>query len=139
MAEAQTKREDLRSIFKDSPAFSGFSVNDIKKAKEFYGETLGLNVSDDWMGVLRLSVTGGTNIMIYPKDNHTPAAFTVLNFPVDDVEKAVDGLTQLGVKLERYDVPGLKADDKGIYRGQGPTIAWFRDPAGNILSVLENR
>jgi|SRR6185369_11056954 len=136
MAETQTTRE--KPIFKDIPAFSGFSVDDISAAKDFYGETLGLEVdASGGMGVLMMKIAGGTNIMIYPKPNHTAATFTILNFPVDDVEKTVDELTSRGVKFERYDLPGLNADNKGIHRGEGPTIAWFKDPAGNILSVLE--
>jgi predicted enzyme related to lactoylglutathione lyase len=120
----------------DSKAFSGFSVNDIEKAKEFYGRTLGLKVSES-NGLLTLHLAGGNNVLIYPKPNHTPATFTVLNFPVDDVDQAVDELTKRGVRFEIYDLPDIKTDKKGIMRGNGPTIAWFKDPAGNILSVLE--
>ena len=121
-------------MFKDTHAFSGFSVDDVPRAKQFYGETLGLNVTDE-MGGLALHLGGGGNVYIYPKDNHVPAAFTVLNFPVADVEEAVDRLTEAGVSFERYD--GIESDEKGIHRGEGPTIAWFKDPAGNILSVLD--
>ena len=121
-------------MFKDTHAFSGFSADDIPRAKEFYGETLGLNVTDE-MGGLALHLGGGGNVFIYPKDNHVPATFTVLNFPVADVEQAVDRLTEAGVTFERYD--GIESDEKGIHRGDGPTIAWFKDPAGNILSVLD--
>ena len=120
----------------DSKAFSGFSANDIEKAKEFYGRTLGLKVSES-NGLLTLHLAGGNNVLIYPKPNHTPAKFTVLNFPVDDVDQAVDELTKRGVGFEIYDLPDLKTDKKGIMRGNGPTIAWFKDPAGNILSVIE--
>jgi predicted enzyme related to lactoylglutathione lyase len=120
----------------DSKAFSGFSANDIEKAKEFYGRTLGLKVSES-NGLLTLHLAGGNNVLIYPKPNHTPAKFTVLNFPVDDVDQAVDELTKRGVCFEIYDLPDLKTDKKGIMRGNGPTIAWFKDPAGNILSVIE--
>jgi predicted enzyme related to lactoylglutathione lyase len=120
----------------DSKAFSGFSANDIEKAKEFYGRTLGLKVSET-NGLLTLHLAGGSNVLIYPKPNHTPATFTVLNFPVDDVDQAVDELTKRGVRFEIYDLPDLKTDKKGIMRGNGPTIAWFKDPAGNILSVIE--
>ena len=120
----------------DSKAFSGFSVNDIEKAKEFYGRTLGLKVSET-NGLLTLHLAGGSNVLIYPKPNHTPATFTVLNFPVDDVDQAVDELAKRGVRFEIYDLPDLKTDKKGIMRGNGPTIAWFKDPAGNILSVIE--
>ncbi len=120
----------------DSKAFSGFSANDIPKAKEFYGQTLGLKVSES-NGLLTLHFASGNNVLIYPKPNHTPAAFTVLNFPVEDVDQAVDELTKRGVSFEIYDLPNIKTDKKGIMRGNGPTIAWFKDPAGNILSVLE--
>jgi len=119
-----------------SKAFSGFAVPDIEKAKKFYGETLGLKVSEDH-GVLTLHLAAGNNVLIYPKPNHVPATFTVLNFPVDDVDLAVDELKKRGVRFEIYDFPDLKTDKKGIMRGKGPTIAWFKDPAGNILSVLE--
>ena len=121
-------------MFKDTKAFSGFSVDDIPRAKQFYGETLGLNVTDE-MGGLALHLGGGGNVYVYPKDNHVPATFTILNFPVADVEAAVDHLTEAGVSFERYD--GIESDEKGIHRGEGPTIAWFKDPAGNILSVLD--
>ena len=120
----------------DSKAFSGFAVGDIEKAKEFYGRTLGLKVSES-NGLLTLHLAGGNNVLIYPKPNHTPATFTVLNFPVDHVDQAVDQLTKRGVRFEIYDLPEIKTDKKGIMRGKGATIAWFRDPAGNILSVLE--
>ena len=122
-------------MFKDSKAFSGFSVDDIPTAKQFYGETLGLNVSEESAG-LGLHLGGGGEVFIYPKDDHVPATFTVLNFPVDDVEQAVDELTQAGVRFEQYEGE-LQTDEKGIFRGEGPTIAWFKDPAGNVLSVLE--
>ena len=124
-------------MLKQSKAFSGFSVNDIAKAKAFYGRTLGLDVSEGQMDTLDLNLAGGSHVLIYPKDNHEPATFTILNFPVPDVEKAVDQLTAAGVRFEHYDIPGGAQDKKGILRGQGPTIAWFKDPAGNILSVLE--
>ncbi len=119
-------------------AFSGFSVNNIAKAKAFYGDTLGLDVSEDH-GSLSLKIAGGNPIFIYPKPNHEPATYTILNFPVDDIEKAVDDLTGRGVKFEHYDMPDLHTDAKGIAGGgdRGPRIAWFKDPAGNILSVLE--
>ena len=125
-------------MFKEAKSFSSFSVNDIKKAKEFYGETLGLEVKETPEG---LELHPGNNVVfLYPKPNHTPASFTVLNFPVDDIEKAVDELKGLGVKLERYDLPDIKTDERGIARGpKGPMIAWFKDPAGNILSVLEEK
>lgn len=125
-------------MLEKSKAFSGFSVNDTQKAKEFYGRTLGLEVSESH-GVLRLHLAGGTVVLIYPKPNHTPATFTILNFPVDKVDKAVDELTKRGVRFEIYNEPNLKTDEKGIFRGGGPVIAWFKDPAGNILSVLEQK
>src|SRR5262245_43942727 len=123
-------------MLKESKAFSGFSVGDIPKAKEFYAGTLGLNVSESH-GVLTLQLAGGNNVLIYPKPNHIPATFTVLNFPVEDVDLAVDELQKRGLRFEHYDLPNLKTDEKGVMRGKGPTIAWFKDPAGNILSVIE--
>src|SRR6266513_438351 len=122
-------------MLKDSKAFSGFAVPDIENAKEFYGRALGLKVSES-QGLLTLQLAGGNNVLIYPKPNHVPATFTVLNFPVDDVGLAVDELMKRGVRFEIYDTPEIKTDEKGIMRGNGPTIAWFKDPAGNILSVL---
>ena len=122
----------------ESKAFSGFSANDISKAKEFYGRILGLEVSES-NGLLTLHLAGGNNVLIYPKANHTPAAFTVLNFPVENVDQAVDELAKRGVRFETYDFPGIKTDKKGIMRGNGPTVAWFKDPAGNILSVIEQK
>lgn len=124
-------------MFKNSKAFSGFSVNEIQKAKQFYGQTLGLDVSEEH-GVLTLHLASGANVLIYPKASHTPASFTVLNFPVGNLEQAVDDLTKRGVRFERYDTPDIKTDEKGIHRGEGPDIAWFKDPAGNILSVLKS-
>jgi predicted enzyme related to lactoylglutathione lyase len=120
----------------ESKAFSGFAAGDIEKAKEFYGRTLGLKVSETH-GLLTLHLAGDNNVLIYPKPNHVPATFTVLNFPVNDVDQVVDELTKRGVCFEIYDLPEIKTDEKGIMRGKGPTIAWFKDPAGNILSVLE--
>ena len=120
----------------NSKAFSGFSVHDIPKAKEFYGQTLGLNVSEE-NGILTLHLAAGGTVIIYPKEHHTPATFTILNFPVDNVEQTVDDLAKRGVTFERYDAPDIKTDEKGIHRGRGPEIAWFKDPAGNILSVLK--
>jgi catechol 2,3-dioxygenase-like lactoylglutathione lyase family enzyme len=122
-------------VFRESKAFSGFSVDDIPKAKEFYGETLGLDVSEE-DGMLTLRLAGGSNVLVYPKENHEPATFTILNFPVDDIERAVDDLTAAGVRFEQYE-GDLQTDEKGIMRGQGPNIAWFKDPARNILSVIE--
>ena len=121
-----------------SKAFSGFSANDIQSAKEFYGGTLGLEVSESH-GLLSLNLAGGTTVLIYPKPNHVPATFTVLNFPVDSVDKAVEELTKRGVRFQIYNEPDLKTDERGIFRGGGPVIAWFKDPAGNILSVLEHK
>jgi predicted enzyme related to lactoylglutathione lyase len=122
-------------MFKDTKAFSGFSVNDIQNAKLFYSGILGLEVTEGIMGILTLHLHGGGTVIIYPKPNHVPATFTVLNFAVDSVEKAVDELNALGISFEKYE--GIESDEKGIVRGNGPTIAWFKDPAGNILSVLE--
>ena len=122
-------------MFRDSQAFSGFSSNDIARAKQFYAETLRLDVTEE-NGMLMLSLAGGGSVLIYPKDDHEPASFTVLNFPVDDIERAVDALEEAGITLERYD--GFDQDERGIMRGFGPAIAWFKDPAGNILSVLED-
>jgi catechol 2,3-dioxygenase-like lactoylglutathione lyase family enzyme len=124
-------------MFAETKAFSGFSVNDLDAAKRFYGDTLGLRVSGNH-GMLTLHIAGGRDILVYPKPEHTPASFTILNFPVDDIDEAVDELTKRGVKFERYS--GFPQDDKGIARGdQGPPIAWFTDPAGNVLSVLQER
>ena len=125
-------------MFRNTHAFSGFSVDNVRKAKAFYGEKLELKVSEvpEMEDLLELHIAGGTRVMIYPKPDHKPATFTILNFPVDDIEKAVDELTRRGVKFEQYDGE-LKTDPKGIFRGGGPLIAWFKDPAGNILSVLE--
>jgi predicted enzyme related to lactoylglutathione lyase len=125
-------------MLKDSPTFSTFSVNDIEAARRFYGETLGLEVAiaaDS--GMLEIHVAGGSRVMAYPKADHTPAAFTILNFVVPSVDAAVDELNRAGVQMEQYNMPDAAQDAKGISRGQGPTIAWFTDPAGNILSVLE--
>ena len=122
-------------MFGDTKAFSGFSVNDISAARQFYGETLGLRVSEE-NGLLRLHIAGDRDILVYPKPNHVPATFTILNFPADDVDAAVDALTERGVKMERYE--GLSQDEKGIHRDGGPLIAWFTDPAGNILSVIQS-
>jgi catechol 2,3-dioxygenase-like lactoylglutathione lyase family enzyme len=123
-------------MLKESKAFSGFSVNDIQKAKDFYGRTLGLEVSESH-DLLTLHLGGGTNVLIYPKPNHSPATFTILNFPVENVDESVDELAKRGVRFEIYDESDIKTDEKGIMRGNGPTIAWFKDPAGNVLSVIE--
>ncbi|MGH7699121.1 MAG: VOC family protein [Gemmatimonadales bacterium] len=124
-------------MFRDSKAFSGFSVDDIPKAKAFYGGVLGLKVSEAH-DFLTLHLASGATVLVYPKPNHVPATFTILNFPVDDIETAVDRLTRAGVRFEHYDGE-LQTDGKGIFRDGGPPIAWFKDPAGNILSVLEER
>ncbi len=122
-------------MFKDTKAFIGLSVDDVEAAKRFYGETLGLEVSEE-MGILTLEIAGDRRVIAYPKgDDHEPASFTILNFPVEDVDAAVDKLAERGVEFERYD--GFDQDEKGIMRDNGPTIAWFKDPAGNILSVIE--
>jgi catechol 2,3-dioxygenase-like lactoylglutathione lyase family enzyme len=123
-------------MLENSKAFSGLAAPDIAKEKAFYSETLGLNVTEEH-GLLTLHLAGGNNVLIYPKPDHVPATFTVLNFPVDDVDLAVDELSKRGVRFEKYDRPEIKTDEKGIMRGNGPTIAWFKDPAGNILSVLK--
>jgi len=122
-------------MFENTRAVSSFSVDDLQKAKTFYGDLLGLNVSDR-THILDVHFAGGGSLFIYPKPNHVPATFTVLNFPVENVEKAVDKLSQLGVRFEHYEGE-LKTDEKGIFRGPGPRIAWFKDPAGNILSLVE--
>ena len=125
-------------MFKTKNAFSGFSVNDIQKAKEFYSGILGLKVTEDSeMGLLTLNITGSTNVIVYPKPDHTPATFTILNFIVDNIEDTVEELTGKGVKFEQY-TGEIQTDEKGIMRGNGPTIAWFKDPAGNIISVIED-
>jgi catechol 2,3-dioxygenase-like lactoylglutathione lyase family enzyme len=124
-------------MFADAKAFSGFAVDDLQKARDFYGTTLGLRVSEN-NGLLMLHLAGDRDTLVYPKPDFTPATYTILNFPVEDIDAAVDELTARGVRLERYD--GLGQDEKGIARGEGgPLIAWFTDPAGNILSVLQDR
>ena len=120
-------------MFDSSGAFSGFAVPDIAAARRFYAETLGLPVTEE-NGMLRLTVAGGAQVLVYPKPDHEPATYTILNFPVADVEAAVDDLAGRGVVFERYE--GFEQDAKGIFRGGGPLIAWFTDPAGNVLSVL---
>jgi catechol 2,3-dioxygenase-like lactoylglutathione lyase family enzyme len=127
------------SILTDTKAFPSFSVNDIGKARAFYRDTLGLQVDDRPEG-LQLDVGGGNKVFVYGKPNHQPATFTILNFPVDDVEVAVEKLKSTGVNFEQYDLPGIKTDARGIARDTGgPAMAWFKDPAGNILSVLQER
>lgn len=124
-------------MFTNTKAFSGFAVDDLSAAKNFYGKTLGLKVTEVDMGdgLLELHI-GDREVMVYAKPDHTPATFTILNFPVDDIDAAVDGLAERGVRFERY--PEFEQDEKGISRGNGPSIAWFTDPAGNILSVLQD-
>lgn len=138
MAKTQIQREGQTPTFKDVPAFPSFAAKDLKAEKAFFADTLGLDV-DDQQGMLFINLSGSNKILIYPKPDHTPASFTVLNFPVDDIDKAVDELTGRGIKFERYDVPGLTPNEKLIYRGEGPPIAWFKDPSGNIFSVLEGK
>jgi predicted enzyme related to lactoylglutathione lyase len=121
-------------MFAKTKAFSGFAVDDIPSACTFYGETLGINVSEDY-GMLVLHLAGDRDTLVYPKPDHTPATYTILNFPVDDIDAAVDSLSERGVTFERYE----STDERGIMRQGGPLIAWFRDPAGNILSVLQER
>jgi predicted enzyme related to lactoylglutathione lyase len=126
-------------MFADSHAYSGFAVDDLAKAKEFYGETLGINteVLDEDNGLLTLHLAGDRDTLVYLKPDHAPGNYTILNFPVDDVDAAVDELASRGVSFERYD--GFDQDDKGISRDNGPVIAWFKDPAGNILAVHESQ
>jgi catechol 2,3-dioxygenase-like lactoylglutathione lyase family enzyme len=120
----------------DSAAFSGFSVDDIPSARTFYGDTLGLEVTEE-NGMLTLHLAGDRPVLVYPKQDHAPAGFTILNFPVPDVPAAVDDLTGRGVVFERYEGTPMETDEKGVFRGGGPLIAWFTDPAGNVLSVIE--
>jgi predicted enzyme related to lactoylglutathione lyase len=133
-------KQKEKKMLKDSKAFSGFSVNDTAKAKAFYSEKLGLEVKDEEMaGIISLQLAGGNHIIIYPKPNHEPATYTILNFPVTDVEKAVDELTANGVEFIIYNEEHFKTNEKGIFTGGGPVIAWFKDPAGNIMSVIEKK
>jgi predicted enzyme related to lactoylglutathione lyase len=127
-------------MFRNTHAFSGFSVDNLQNARTFYGQKLGLDVADvpGMENLLELRIAGGTKVLIYPKPDHKAATFTILNFPVDNIEETVGELTRRGVRLEHYD-GALKTDAKGIFRGGGPLIAWFKDPAGNILSVLEQQ
>ena len=128
-------------MFKDTKAFSSFSVDDLQKAKKFYGQTLGMEVSESYGGrLLELHIAGGRNIFIYSKANHNPATFTILNFPVDNLEQSIDNLTKRGVRFEIYNEGNVKTDEKGIsLSDEGPKVAWFKDPAGNVLSVLEEK
>ena len=127
-------------MLKDSQAFSGFSVKDLAAAKAFYVDVLGLEVEENWMG-LKVKTKGNNDLFVYPKDDHQPATYTVLNFEVADIDKAVEALAAKGVKFEQYDLGnGAKTDEKGVMRGKesnmGPDIAWFKDPSGNIFSVI---
>ncbi len=121
-------------MFRDSHAFSGFSSNDLATARAFYEGTLGLEVTEE-NGMLNLHLAGGGRVVVYPKPNHEPATFTVLNFPADDIDATVDRLIAAGVRFEHYE--GLEQDERGIARAYPPPIAWFKDPAGNILSVIQ--
>jgi catechol 2,3-dioxygenase-like lactoylglutathione lyase family enzyme len=126
-------------MFANTKAYSGFAVDDLQKAREFYGETLGLKTSvlDEENGLMSLDLAGDRSTLVYESSDHTPASYTILNFPVDDIDKAVDELASRGVRFERYE--GFEQDEKGINRGGGPYIAWFKDPAGNVLSVLQEQ
>jgi catechol 2,3-dioxygenase-like lactoylglutathione lyase family enzyme len=123
-------------MFTNTKAFSGFAVDDVQKAREFYGDTLGIETSEEH-GLLTLHLAGDRATLVYPKPDHTPATYTILNFPVQDIDEAVDELSSRGVRFERYD--GFDQDERGVFRGGGPYIAWFKDPAGNVLSVLQQR
>ena len=127
-------------MFADTKAYSGFSVDDAGRAKEFYGETLGMRVSDGEVPeLLTLHIAGGRDTLIYAKPDHEPATYTILNFPVDDIEETVDALSARGVSFEGYPDSETETDERGIFRGGGPYIAWFKDPAGNVLSALQER
>ena len=123
-------------MFRETKAFSGFAVPDIAAAKAFYGDTLDIDVTQDH-GMLTLHLAGGRDTIVYPKPDHVPATYTILNFPVDDIDRAIDELNERGVEIQRYD--GFETDDRGIFRGQGHSVAWFTDPAGNGLSVVQER
>lgn len=124
-------------MFTTEGAFSGFSVDDIAAARQFYGETLGLDVTDNEMGFIELHLASGGTVLVYSKPNHEPASYTMMNFPVDDIDAAVDDLQSRGVDTNIYTGGEMPTDDKGVMRGNGPDIAWFRDPAGNVLSVIQ--
>lgn len=127
-------------MFRDTKAFSGFSVLDLEKAREFYSNILKLEITEmSEMRILQLHISGGNDIVVYEKENHEPATFTILNFPVQNVAKAVEDLKALGIKFESYDMPDFKTDPDNVFRGGGPEIAWFKDPAGNILSVIAEK
>ncbi|MFN8113216.1 MAG: VOC family protein [Solirubrobacterales bacterium] len=125
-------------MFEQTKAFSGFSVDDMDRAREFYGDTLGIEIEDvPPHGLIRLKIEGGNPILVYPKEDHEPATFTILNFPVADVEGTVASLRERGVEFQRYEGTQMETGEDGIFRGGGPLIAWFEDPAGNVLSVVE--
>ena len=127
-------------MFRDNEAFSGFSVDDIDRARTFYGKTLGLKVETNAMGYLEMTLGSGTKVFVYPKPNHEPATYTMLNIVVPDIERAVDDLAAAGVGTEHYDMPDLRTDAKGIARDErGPAMAWVKDPAGNIIGIMEGR
>jgi catechol 2,3-dioxygenase-like lactoylglutathione lyase family enzyme len=135
IASEATGHQRMEAImFETAKAFGSFAVDDLAGARKFYGETLGLRLSEEG-GPLMLYVAGDQRILVYPKADHSPASFTILNFPVDDIDQAVDELTARGVPIQRYE--GLATDGKGIYRSEGHSIAWFTDPAGNVLSVVQ--
>ena len=123
-------------MFANTKAFSGFAVDDLEAARAFYEETLGLKTSEQY-DLLTLHLAGDRDTLVYPKPDYEPATYTILNFPVDDIDEAVDELAARGVSFERYD--GFEQDEKGVFRGEGPYIAWFKDPAGNVLSVLQEK
>jgi len=136
-AASMPSRKKVSNVFKTAKSFSSYSVNDLNKAKEFYGQTLGLDVSETPEGLeLR---TGDSTVFLYPKPNHTPASFTVLNFKVNDIEEAIEELASMGINLEHYNLPDMKTDTRGIFRASDHQICWFKDPAGNILSIIEQQ
>jgi len=136
-AASMPSRKKVSNVFKTAKSFSSYSVNDLNKAKEFYGQTLGLNVLETPEGLeLR---TGDSTVFLYPKPNHTPASFTVLNFKVNDIEEAIEELASMGINLEHYNLPDMKTDTRGIFRASDHQICWFKDPAGNILSIIEQQ
>jgi catechol 2,3-dioxygenase-like lactoylglutathione lyase family enzyme len=123
-------------MFSDTKAYSGIAVNDLQQAREFYGETLGLKTSEEY-GLMWLHLAGGRDTLVYQQSDATPASYTILNFEVSDIDEAVDALAARGVRFQRYD--DFEQDDRGVFRGEGPYIAWFKDPSGNVLSVLQER
>jgi predicted enzyme related to lactoylglutathione lyase len=136
-AASSPSRKKVSNVFTTAKSFSSFSVNDLNKAIDFYGQTLGLDVSETPEGLeLR---TNDSTVFLYPKPNHTPASFTVLNFKVNDIEEAIEELASMGINLEHYNLPDMKTDTRGIFRAPDHQIAWFKDPAGNILSIIEEQ